>query len=74
MKVAAHPLVVAVALGMLGPGALEATLDDREDRDDCRTCSTEGEVVVAGESMVIPSAEEFQAVEIAWLKSTATTG
>lgn len=30
MKVVAHPLVVAVALGLLGPTALA---DDRRDRD-----------------------------------------
>jgi len=33
MKVAAHPLVVAVAMGLLGPGALAEVLDTESPRD-----------------------------------------
>ena len=68
MKLEAHPLVVAVALGLLGPGALVADEDDtdgasyNEDGDGPTTTVAEWEPGVA------PNAEEFHRVEIEWLK------
>ena len=40
MKVAAHPLVVAVALGLVGPGALEETGENEttNSRKPCAGC------------------------------------
>jgi hypothetical protein len=69
MKVDAHPLVVAVALGMLGPAALL----DEDDRDEaeCLGCELEDDKVVTTEGWQpgpAPSADEFHRVELEWLK------
>jgi len=42
MKVAAHPLVVAVAMGLLGPGALAEVLDTESPRP-CENCGENDE-------------------------------
>ena len=56
IKVGAHPLVVAVAMGLLGPGAV---LDEREEREHVR-----GALVDAPEEE--PSAEDFARIEDLW--------
>jgi hypothetical protein len=64
MKLDAHPLIVAVALGMLGPGAL---VDD--DGDDTELFSAgEDDKVATWEPGPAPSPEEFHRVELEWLK------
>ncbi|MEQ1564595.1 MAG: hypothetical protein ABMA64_03070 [Myxococcota bacterium] len=61
MKFDAHPLVVAVALGLLGPGALVEE-ERGEGCDSPLRCEGEWE---PGEA---PSADEFHRVELEWLK------
>ena len=63
MKVAAHPMVVAVALGLLGPEALD------EDSDDPRPAA-EGSTQALGVADP-PSEAEFQRVEGLWLAARA---
>jgi len=41
MKVSAHPMMVAVALGLLGPASLAMAADDAEPRP-CEDCDDEG--------------------------------
>ncbi len=70
MKVVAHPLVVAVALGLLAPQALEA-----EAAEPTTTCLGDGDIGGEATSSVwepseAPSAEEIHRVELEWLKAT----
>ena len=66
MKLEAHPLVVAVALGLLGPGALVEE-DEPDTEAPCSDC--EGRNSVAEwEPGEAPDPEEFHRVEIEWLK------
>lgn len=62
IKVGAHPLVVAVAMGLLGPGAV---LDER--RSDPRSEATFDLLEAEGlELEEIPSDEDFARVEDLW--------
>jgi hypothetical protein len=66
MKLEAHPLLVAVALGLLGPGVLEE--DDTEEVP-CSGCGDDDKNAVAEwEPGEAPDPEEFHRVEIEWLK------
>lgn len=65
MKIDAHPLVVAVALGLLGPGVLIER--DEEEDEPCAGCS-ESEPKAEWEPGDAPDPEEFHRVEIEWLK------
>ena len=74
MKVDAHPLLVAVALGLLGPAVLE-TEDDRDDSETSLFLKTSD--LELGESPtndwdpgMAPDAAELHRVEIEWLKVT----
>lgn len=69
MKVAAHPLVVAVALGLLGPLALA---DENAEPDDAppTTLLLDEEEEEAPEA---PTAEEFERVEALWKELTGPT-
>jgi hypothetical protein len=70
MKIDAHPLVVAVALGLLGPGVL---LRDEEEREEpCEGCRDHDlePAVSPWEPGPAPDPEEFHRVEIEWLKQT----
>lgn len=71
MKFEAHPLVVAAALGLIGPGALPGALgedldDDTEDRPE-RIVEVDGWEPDFSE-LQAPAAEEFHRVELEWLK------
>lgn len=75
MKVAAHPLVVAAALGLLGPEALEGLGEEEE--APCVGCSSEdssnppddlGRVEQTLFTVEAPSNEEMARVEDAWRK------
>lgn len=64
MKFDAHPLAVAVALGLLGPGVLE-TEDEHEDTE-----VADGHTrVVEYEPGPMPDPDELHRVEIEWLKT-----
>jgi hypothetical protein len=67
MKLEAHPLVVAVALGLLGPGAL---VEDDEPEDSETSCSgcPNTDAVAEWEPGEAPDPDEFHRVEIEWLK------
>jgi hypothetical protein len=70
MKIDAHPLVVAVALGLLGPGVL---LREDEERDEpCEGCQDHelDTNISQWEPGPAPDPEEFHRVEIEWLKQT----
>ncbi len=64
VNVAAHPLVVAVAMGFLSPAALEEPAEP----------SSRAELVAAGDTDALvealdehaPSAEDFARVELLW--------
>ena len=63
MKIVAHPMVVAVALGLVGPSVLEERLTDAERSAPCEdTVSTTALFDLEAE----PSHEEFARVEAAW--------
>lgn len=66
MKLEAHPLVVAVALGLLGPGALVEE-DDFDSDAPCSGCD-DTNTVADWEPGEAPDPEEFHRVEIEWLK------
>lgn len=76
MKIDAHPLVVAVALGLLGPGVL---MERGEEGDDPFTgcggsedpCSDDRDTRLEWEPGETPDPEEFHRVEIEWLKLTS---
>ena len=66
MKLEAHPLLVAVALGLLGPSVLEE--DDTEEVP-CSGCGDDDNSAVAEwEPGEAPDPDEFHRVEIEWLK------
>ncbi|MBX2797673.1 MAG: hypothetical protein KTR31_08400 [Myxococcales bacterium] len=69
MKVVAHPLVVAVALGLLAPPALEEVAS--ESPRPCVDCDDDGKTVSKWEPTAEPSAEEFHRVELAYEALTA---
>lgn len=71
MKVAAHPMVVAVALGLLGPTAL-AEEERRERTPECSDCGSDArEAAVLEMSELAPSVDEgeWHRVEQAWLEA-----
>lgn len=73
MKVAAHPLVVAVALGLLAPQALEAAAPEQPPTchdDDDSVADDAGTTTVVWEPGEAPSPEEIHRVELEWLKVT----
>ncbi|MEQ1507678.1 MAG: hypothetical protein ABMB14_35945 [Myxococcota bacterium] len=76
MKFDAHPMVVAAALGLLGPVAL---IDEEEDGESSGECSECSESMAADKSWGeghrlewepgdAPDPAEFHRVEIEWLK------
>ena len=69
MKVDAHPLLVAVALGLLGPAVLE-TEDDRDDSETSLTLKTGdlelGETTHDWDPGHAPDAAELHRVELEW--------
>ena len=67
MKLEAHPLVVAVALGLLGPGALVEE-DEQESEAPCSGCGDPNTAVAEWEPGEAPDPAEFHRVEIEWLK------
>jgi hypothetical protein len=69
MKVAAHPLVVAVAMGLLGPGALETEESSAQARP-CVDCGASGEDehVARSSELTLPAAEHAVDPEVeGWL-------
>lgn len=80
MKIAAHPLVVAAALGLLGPGALEGTTDPESERgahDRAPEPAVADRVEPSAPSLLgridetlftveAPSAEDLARVELQW--------
>ncbi len=73
MKVAAHPLVVAAALGLVGPGALELDLDEGRECSGCvdQVIPSRNHELSELYTVPAPSPEEFAAVELEWLRVTA---
>ena len=77
MKVVAHPLVVAVALGLLGPTALAQ--EEREDSaPDCADCGEDANHMVMSDlgmsdlamsELAAPEEGEWHRVEQAWLEA-----
>lgn len=65
MKLEVHPLVVAVALGLLGPGALVE--EDESEEVPCTGCG-DSHTVTEWEPGEAPDPDEFHRVEIEWLK------
>jgi len=65
MKVAAHPLLVAVALGLLAPPALEAVNDEVTRRRDHASTDPEPDAPVLVSE---PDADDLHRVEIEWLR------
>jgi hypothetical protein len=68
LSLEAHPLVVAAALGLLGPAAL-AFEEEEEESAPCAGCP-ESAVAQEWEPGPAPDPEEFHRVELEWLKST----
>ena len=63
MKIVAHPMVVAVALGLVGPSVLEERLTDADRSMPCEeTVSSTSLFDLDAE----PSHEDFARVEAAW--------
>jgi hypothetical protein len=62
MKLDAHPMVVAVALGLLGPGALI----EEDDEATCASCADAAEPSASWEPGPAPDPEEFHRVALAW--------
>jgi hypothetical protein len=60
MKLDAHPLVVAVALGLLGPGALDG---DEEEDPTCASCDRVEDPYAPGDE---PDTDEIARVELEW--------
>ena len=69
MKVVAHPLVVAVALGLVAPDTLEVAEPEPKVAP-CEGCPGELSTSSAWEPTEAPSAEEFHRVELEWLAAT----
>jgi hypothetical protein len=68
MKLDAHPLVVAVALGLLGPAALAS--EDEDEGAAHASSPPEGSTTETEWSPgPPPDADEFHRVEIEWLKA-----
>lgn len=72
MKVVAHPMVVAVALGLLGPTALAQ--EEREDAaPDCASCGEDSNHFMMSEldmsELAEPEEGEWHRVEQAWLEA-----
>lgn len=76
MKVAAHPLVVAVALGLIAPDALEA--QPLMEPPECADCPDPGSFIGGSTTLEVsewapgesPSDEELHRVELEWLKAS----
>lgn len=64
MKLDAHPMVVAVALGLLGPGVLF----EEDDEESCATCGHDpaDPVAESWEPGPAPDPEEFHRVALLW--------
>src|SRR5687767_10765162 len=71
MKVDAHPLLVAVALGLLGPAVLE-TEDDRDDSESMLRLEP-SDVPKEWEPGPAPDPEEFHRVELQWTEGYASS-
>lgn len=61
MKVVAHPLMVAVALGLLGPSALEAPDTLREEPTEVSMSTPNRHEIERAERMWIEARESFDA-------------
>lgn len=69
MKFEAHPLVVAAALGLIGPGALIEDLDEDSEDQPERIVEVDGwEPDFGFGDLQAPAADEFHRVELEWLK------
>ena len=68
MKVAAHPLIVAAAFGLLGPAAL--AVDERdEDQGICEHCdcgATDFAQADCSDIADAPTAADFERIEAEW--------
>lgn len=79
MKIAAHPLVVAVALGLVAPEALEERATDGTTGPRAVDHSPAAPDLAAHHEAPatewspaeLPSAEELHRVELEWLKTTS---
>ncbi len=65
MKFGAHPLVVAVALGLLAPGAL-ATEDESDERAPAASLTEDDEPLDSLLAAPAPEAEEYARVADEW--------
>jgi len=64
MKVAAHPMVVAVALGLLSPASLEAVQERDDRRSPCSDCEGEALPPTATVAAVSPEVDDALVVEL----------
>ena len=64
MKIVAHPLIVAVALGLLGPTALESETESSDERPGIEPDLHTGASSLL--SSASPSAEDFERVQLEW--------
>ena len=64
MKIVAHPLIVAVALGLLGPTALESDAPVSDQRPGIEPDLRSGASSLLGTDA--PSAEDFERVQLEW--------
>ncbi len=70
MKLDAHPLVVAVALGLLGPGALASEDDDEAPAAACGRppCNEAGDPPGDDAGDGAPDTDEIARAELEWAK------
>lgn len=66
MKVAAHPMVVAVAFGLLSPAALADETDAKAKTADCADCGDDAALAYSDLSDA-PSADDIARVEAEWV-------
>ncbi len=70
MKVAAHPMVVAVAFGFLSPAALADEVDAKLAVQDCVDCSQSAadDALAYSDLSDAPSANDIARVEAEWVE------
>ena len=65
MKIVAHPLIVAVALGLLGPTALESDAKLADDRLGAEP-GANTDLLASSLTADAPSAEDYERVQLEW--------
>ena len=73
MKVGAHPMVVAVALGFLGPSALAEDEDDVMDGLDQLDAAEEPPAACATDGVVMPGTDVADPLDVAAVRDAWTS-